>query len=324
MRLFVTEFITGGGIANDPLPETLKQEGQLMLQAVLSDCSKIEDIELITTRDARISLNIEGVEMHVVENAIDYMQQLVLISTQCDMTWVIAPESEGILYSLISHLANEKVKLINCDAESVQLAGDKLACNQQLTKYQVPVIPNLTRQQVTTCLTPVMIKDRYGAGCEGLMRCETGSDALQYIEDYSEWVVQPYMKGEHLSLSVIFSMKGVSILSINEQILKYQQQKPKLVMCRVNTHPVNDEVIQLVKQIYAALPGLRGYVGIDVIYSNDKYFVVDINPRLTSSYVGLSDVLEQNPAELCLYSVLDENFTHKIYRKAKVVEVSVA
>ena len=95
MRLFVTEFITGGGIANDPLPDALKQEGHLMLQAVLGDCSQIDDIELVTTCDSRIKLSAQNVEVHIVENAIDYMQQVKLIAAQCDTTWVIAPESDG-------------------------------------------------------------------------------------------------------------------------------------------------------------------------------------------------------------------------------------
>ena len=33
--------------------------------------------------------------------------------------------------------------------------------------------------------------------------------------------------------------------------------------------------------------GLRGYVGVDVVLGQDKLYVVDVNPRLTTSYVGL-------------------------------------
>ncbi len=324
MRLFVTEFITGGGIANDPLPETLKQEGQLMLQAVLADCSKIQDIELVTTRDARIAIDIEYVEIHVVENAIDYLQQLTLIASQCDATWVIAPESEGVLDSIVSHLTKQKVTLINCDVESIRISGDKLACAAYLADHGIQTIPVLSEQQAHTLQAPVIIKDRYGAGCEGLARFDTGIDALQCIDDYSQWVVQPYLEGKHLSVSTLFSKHKAIIIALNEQELNFENNTPKLLACKVNAISLNHEVATLIDQINDALPGLKGYVGIDLVQVDNIFYVVDINPRLTSSYVGLSDVIENNPAELCINSVLDNNFSGHIKRNDKVVEVRLA
>lgn len=323
MRLFVTEFITGGGIANDPLPESLKQEGQLMLQAVLNDCLKMDDIQLVTTRDARIPIDIGGVEIHVVENAIDYMQQLALIARQCDVTWVIAPESEGILETLITHLKEDKNTMVNCDAESIRITGDKLICATHLAANDIPTVRNLTQDEISTYENSVMIKDRYGVGCEGLMRCDTGREALQYIDD-TQWVVQPYLQGEHLSISILFSSKQAMVISLNEQVFSHENKQPKLTSCLVNAHPVNDKIQHLADRLLQVLPGLRGYVGVDVILSEDEYYVIDINPRLTSSYVGLCDVLEENPAELCINSVLDSNIIDTVKTNNCVIEVRVA
>ncbi|MEM4297884.1 MAG: ATP-grasp domain-containing protein, partial [Nitrososphaerota archaeon] len=44
---------------------------------------------------------------------------------------------------------------------------------------------------------------------------------------------------------------------------------------------------------------LRGYVGIDLILA-DKPLVVEVNPRLTVSYIGLSRVLEGGVARLMI------------------------
>ena len=323
MRLFVTEFIVGGGIANDPLPDSLKQEGQMMLQAVLDDCSKIPGIQLVTTCDARIDLRINDVEMHVVEDAIDYIQQISLIAAQCDATWVIAPESEGILESITHRLTEEKITLINCDVESVHITSDKLLCAEYLLARDILTIENLSIEQTRSFMQPVIIKDRYGAGCEGLMRCDNGKQALEYIENFTQWVVQPYLEGDHLSISLLFSRSEVRVISINKQIFENNKQ-PKLKACHVNAYPVCDDMKLLAEKISNAFPGLQAYVGVDVIQAHGKYYIVDINPRLTSSFVGLSAVLEDNPAAMCINSVLKSELPNQINICDQIVEVKVA
>jgi predicted ATP-grasp superfamily ATP-dependent carboligase len=57
---------------------------------------------------------------------------------------------------------------------------------------------------------------------------------------------------------------------------------------------------QLAREVARALPGLWGYVGIDVIDAVDGPIVVEINPRLTTSYAGLRRALGINAAELVL------------------------
>ena len=42
------------------------------------------------------------------------------------------------------------------------------------------------------------------------------------------------------------------------------------------------------------MPGLSGYVGIDLIRNNNTFFVIDINPRFTTSYAGISKSLGIN------------------------------
>jgi len=57
---------------------------------------------------------------------------------------------------------------------------------------------------------------------------------------------------------------------------------------------------RLADDIAALLPGLWGYNGIDVVCGGKGIVVLEINPRLTTSYVGLGESLGRNPAELVL------------------------
>ena len=47
-----------------------------------------------------------------------------------------------------------------------------------------------------------------------------------------------------------------------------------------------------------ACPGLDGFIGIDVILTEEGPVVVEINPRVTTAYAGLRQALGLNPATL--------------------------
>ncbi|MFW6280965.1 MAG: ATP-grasp domain-containing protein, partial [Halanaerobium sp.] len=47
---------------------------------------------------------------------------------------------------------------------------------------------------------------------------------------------------------------------------------------------------KVVEQIKERYPGLNGYFGIDFIYNNGKYDFLEINPRFTSSIIGIAEL----------------------------------
>ena len=51
----------------------------------------------------------------------------------------------------------------------------------------------------------------------------------------------------------------------------------------------------LARRVAAAVPELWGYAGIDLILTEAGLHVLEINPRLTSSYAGLRSALGGNP-----------------------------
>ena len=54
-RIFVFEFITGGGLAGQPrLPSSLLREGRLMRDALLRDAAALPDVDITLLHDARL------------------------------------------------------------------------------------------------------------------------------------------------------------------------------------------------------------------------------------------------------------------------------
>ena len=60
------------------------------------------------------------------------------------------------------------------------------------------------------------------------------------------------------------------------------------------------EFERIANGVAKALPGLFGYAGIDVIVTEQGPVVLEVNPRLTTSYVGLGEALGCNVVALVL------------------------
>jgi len=56
----------------------------------------------------------------------------------------------------------------------------------------------------------------------------------------------------------------------------------------------HEETINLAKQAVALVPGLSGYIGMDILIAVEGCYLLEINPRLTTSYIGLRLVVNMN------------------------------
>ena len=65
-----------------------------------------------------------------------------------------------------------------------------------------------------------------------------------------------------------------------------------------------ERAVKLAKRAVDCVPGLLGYVGVDLVLGDaadgKRDFAIEINPRLTTSYVGLRALAEFNIAEAML------------------------
>ena len=60
---------------------------------------------------------------------------------------------------------------------------------------------------------------------------------------------------------------------------------------------------------------MRGYVGVDLILTQDEALLIEINPRLTTSYIGLRQVIDFNLAE----AIWDARFRDNLPSQVRLI-----
>src|SRR5690606_3678108 len=87
---------------------------------------------------------------------------------------------------------------------------------------------------------------------------------------------------------------------------------------------------RLAQKIARSLPDLAGYVGVDLMVVNDdrlRLEVLEINPRLTTSYVGLRAATGTNVAGLILHLLGQKSLGMDLYRwpeiSKNIIEVTL-
>ena len=112
--------------------------------------------------------------------------------------------------------------------------------------------------------------------------------------------MQEFIEGSSASVSLICADAKALPVSLNLQDITFA---PPEGVSSYNgglvpfEHPLKEEAFEAAKRVAESFGGLRGYVGVDVILAEKGVFIVEVNPRLTTSYVGLRRVADFNVAD---------------------------
>ena len=310
MRLLVFEFITGGGLINQPLPPSLLQEGYLMRNALLNDLCLLNKLELLILHDERIAFATEtGHEhLHYLIISADKDIQAVLLdqSDLYDAVWLIAPETDGILARWAQFFNKQGKKMCLSGQEAIDLCQDKLGTFNCLQKAGIACVPSfLFTSKVVIESGSWILKANNSVGCDEVYLLLEESHRIKVLAGLIPehcYIIQPYVSGKVLSLSCLFYQGQAFFICCNEQQMKNEQQQFVLSACQVNVQTDKFEQYQQLCQLIAtAIPQLFGYIGIDFIETEaEENLILEINPRLTSSYAGISAATGLNVAELVL------------------------
>jgi len=307
MRVFVFEYVTGGGLAGRPMVSGLAGEGDLMLKSLVRDLVQIPGVEVLTTRDVRLDALGFAVNVLWVHDRVDLARCWEHGVYEADAVWPIAPETDGLLEDLCDYVMAAGRTLLNSRPDGIRTAASKIATAQQLREAGLPVVETWRIDM----LPPLdggnwVLKPDQGVGCLETRLCR-GTDALfealARVNDPARWVMQPYVSGQPASLSLLVGNDDCWLLGCNQQRVALLDDGFVLFGCEVNGLEGDRSTYErLGRAVAEAIPGLWGYVGVDFVVTDDGPVILEVNPRLTTSFVGLSRSLGCNVAAMVLGS----------------------
>ena len=226
---------------------------------------------------------------------------------QCDAVWPIAPESDGILQDLCAAVEATGKRLLTSPASAVRIAGNKFNTYQLLMQQGIATVPTQMYSDFEwDGHLQWIVKPVDGVGCGDSYILSEPEDFKQMSSRKGSYIIQPHLQGKKTSLSCIFKEGRGWLLCVNNQHFEIIDQQYHLVNIIVN-HDIKSEIYDsLVAKIAEAMPDLWGYVGIDLIETPEQILVLEINPRLTTSFAGIKVALGINVAENILRLLKDE------------------
>ena len=303
MKVFVYEYVTGGGCAGEPLPAYLA-DGELMWRALVDDLSAIAGIQVVTLRDARlVRPALPGVRI-VATRVGSFVEDFRACLAEADAVWTVAPESGGILEALNRSVLEAGKRLLGSDPEAVRVAASKTDTWRRLAQCGVAGIPTYTSPHLIEEECPVVMKPDDGAGCQDtrLFPSRADAEAWNLAHARAGQVFQRYVPGEALSLSLLCADGQAQLLAVNRQHVHARDGILGFQGVTVNERgDPSGCYADLACRVAAAIPDLWGHVGVDLIEAaGGQPVVVEVNPRPTVSYAGLRVALDCNPAERLL------------------------
>jgi predicted ATP-grasp superfamily ATP-dependent carboligase len=328
-HVLVHEYVSGGGWPESNLPNGLVAEGLAMLRGVLADFRAWGGARITTTRDYRLP-NVSLPADHVIElDPLDHYEVLEKLAGQCTAALIIAPESDGILGSLSALMVRKGAHLLGSSPGSVAATADKWACHQLFRKARLPtpetycVDAKVARKEAAHIGFPLVIKPVDGVSCEGINLVPDVPSLHAVIEKnrYAarRFLLQRYIEGEHASACLLVAGNENLCLSINRQFIAIGQPfnyQGNEVPFTCDKH---QEAVAMAKRAATVVPGLKGYIGVDILIAKEKCYLIEINPRLTTSYIGLRSVVNVNLAQAIWEASIRNSLPPKVALQGRVV-----
>lgn len=284
--VFVFEYLSAGNADGDAAG--LLAQGRSMRDAVAADL-----------RDAGLRVSVAGVDCRPRpgEDRIDFVRR------QCarhDASWIVAPESDGLLQRLHAAVAEAAgaARWVGCAASAIAIASSKRATLERLAAHGMA-----TPLDAPTAAGWV-VKPDDGAGCLATRRHASEAAALGDLAARhaagKAATLEPWVDGEPLSLALLCHAGTAELLAVNRQrIAADADGTVRFAGVDVAALAPDDARTPALRALAAtlarALPGLAGYAGVDLVWHAERGPVaIEINPRVTCAYVGLSRRLGRN------------------------------
>lgn len=308
MQILLVEAILSGLFKN--VDSSILSEGLAMVSSLIRDFSSAgHKVKTVVCKDfLRLSRFLKP--SNVIKVDIVSFHELQKLAKHSDLTYVIAPESGGLLASLLEELNGFH---ICSDHEIVRRISDKAVAISEFSKIGVKTPKTLIYTpgvpvDLDDLKPPFVVKPKTGTGCEGLNVFKSISSLKHFLlKKEQELIIQEFIRGTPASISLITNGLKVVPISLNRQFISISKSM-YLGGYTPMSHRLSKKALEVATKVVELFKGLRGYIGVDVVLSKDEVYVMEINPRLTVSYIGLSRCLSENLSDVIINAGLGKTY----------------
>lgn len=348
--ILVFEYLLADPDAWNSASASMRLEAAAMLTAIVEDIAALDDVcpmVLMSSAAANSFCSSGRLDSRTQIIVSDIAPSGWLQAPSCDpsvldATLVIAPESGGVLVSLLQQLQSgawQQTRSLNVPWTMAEVFSDKFRTSQWLQERGMATPPTKTLSQAAAdelCAASRFVcedsadglpnshelgilKPRDGAGSDAISLLPM--DGAQFFEwpnscsADDRWILQPFFPGIACSVGFIGggSRHSALILPAGQQQICREGRMLHYcggqIPCSAQLMPAVTEVS---RRLVAALGAFSGYVGADIVVTRDGRgpavaHVIEINPRLCTSYVGYRALAEGNLADAILQRSVDQS-----------------
>ncbi|MEM1067841.1 MAG: ATP-grasp domain-containing protein [Planctomycetota bacterium] len=303
MRIMVGEYVCGGGLVQQQtadIPTSLRLEGAAMLRSVVTDLAEFS--EVVVPIDPRCA-DVAPSACHTIPvNADDSLwSQWIAAAEGCDAALIVAPESDGVLAKAVAMLRAAGVEVIAGSGGFLRVASDKQLTAKSWIAAGVAHPPSITlsdRKQLPELegYDRYVVKPRDGCGTQQIRTFDTLDEARAELEE--NLILQAWVTGRPVSVAMVASSTVQTYLPAVAQQLRSDCCDYAGGQGPLDEDDQRRATALAVRAVAAMPPTVRGFVGFDVVLgeSVSEDYVIEVNPRLTTSYVGLRRMINGNLA----------------------------
>jgi len=220
----------------------------------------------------------------------DFAGEIERLAPVCDTGLVIAPDE---LLPGYTKILEDNTHNLGCSSLVAAVCANKVMTGRILAQHGVPVPgPAPAGRRV--------VKPVQGCGSAGVRLTDGSPGEGEFA--------QQYIEGEHLSASLVcsrntgeaclyFSGKPPLPLALNRQLIEVTNSAFHYLGGETPAeHPRGKEILGVARAAVTVL-GCQGYAGVDMVVA-DRAYVVDVNPRITTSVIGIAAVMEEEIARI--------------------------
>ncbi|MBQ2652036.1 MAG: ATP-grasp domain-containing protein [Methanobrevibacter sp.] len=315
--ILVFEYFTASGEKD----KCIISEAEALIFALLDDLSDIQKDVVLNKSYENIIGNFENVNPIFIEG--DVVDWLADNAAKFNKAIFIAAENNNNLYNITKILEENNVKTYTSTADACLKSSDKSESYEALYNivpqprtfrfkidpkgYWKRAIENLYEKwQAEDPLTKlkIIIKPLMGVDCEDIVVIEDIDELTLDLDRIftpgSRVIVQEFIEGTDVSVSLISDGKTAIPISLNEQFVELKDDKGTYVGGKLPfENKYKDEAFEIAKKAVEAIDGLKGFVGVDLIINADEkdlysVYLLEINSRFTTPYVGLKEIANFN------------------------------